>query len=182
MSTSTITIHMVASLDGIIAKPDNSVAWFETTDDYPKGAESPDTAAFFNTIDCYVMGARTYEHAMALAGTHGWPYGDTPTVVVSSKEQAISKPNIRRYSGDPGTLAQELRLQYRNIWVVGGAPLTREFIRMGLADEIRMMLLPILLGEGLLFFDHIGREQLLHLKDVTPYRNGMIDLCYEIKK
>ena len=34
-----VTIHMVSSLDGIIAKKDNSVSWFETTDYYEKGVE-----------------------------------------------------------------------------------------------------------------------------------------------
>jgi dihydrofolate reductase len=33
----TITIHMVSSLDGKIAKLDNSIEWFETTDHYEKG-------------------------------------------------------------------------------------------------------------------------------------------------
>ena len=39
MTTSTfkVTIHMVSSLDGIIAKKDNSVSWFETSDYYEKG-------------------------------------------------------------------------------------------------------------------------------------------------
>ena len=32
-----LTIHMVSSLDGFIAKKDNSVSWFETTDYYDKG-------------------------------------------------------------------------------------------------------------------------------------------------
>jgi len=32
-----ITIHMVSSLDGFIAKKDNSVSWFETTSTYEKG-------------------------------------------------------------------------------------------------------------------------------------------------
>ena len=35
----TVTIHMVLSLDGIIAKKDNSVSWFETSDNYEKGVE-----------------------------------------------------------------------------------------------------------------------------------------------
>jgi dihydrofolate reductase len=36
----TITIHMVSSLDGFIAKKDNSVSWFETTDHYEKALPS----------------------------------------------------------------------------------------------------------------------------------------------
>ena len=55
---------MVSSLDGIIAKKDNSVSWFETTDYYEKGVTGENAAGFLKTIDCYVMGARTYEHAL----------------------------------------------------------------------------------------------------------------------
>ena len=53
----TVTIHMVSSLDGIIAKKDNSVSWFETTDNYEKGVEitDEDTKEFLKTIDCYVI-------------------------------------------------------------------------------------------------------------------------------
>ncbi len=42
--------------------------------------------------------------------------------------------------------------------------------------------MPIILGDGTLFFDHIGQEQALHLKDVTAYKSGMVELCYEIRK
>ena len=63
MTTSSfkLTIHMVASLDGIIAKKDNSVSWFETHAHYEKGVEitEQETKDFLKTIDCYVMGART---------------------------------------------------------------------------------------------------------------------------
>jgi len=68
-----------------------------------------------------------------------------------------------------------------NIWLVGGARLAKDFIRLKLTDEIRVTVLPIILGDGLLFFDHIGQEQALHLKDVTAYKNGMVELRYEIK-
>ena len=62
-----ITIHMVSSLDGYIAKKDNSVSWFETSDNYENGVTEQDSAEFYKTIDCYVMGSRTYEHALELS-------------------------------------------------------------------------------------------------------------------
>ncbi|HVV03857.1 MAG TPA: dihydrofolate reductase family protein [Puia sp.] len=65
---------------------------------------------------------------------------------------------------------------------MGGPMLAGELLRAGLADEIRMSVLPKVLGEGTLFFDHPGLEQALHLKDVTAYRNGMVELRYEIKR
>ena len=178
----TVTIHMVASLDGLIAKPDNSVLWFETTDHYEKGATGQDAAEFLKTIDCWVMGARTYELALELSKDHGWAYGDTPTIVVTHRNLPVERQNIELYSGDLEKLVNEqIRPKYRNVWMVGGAMLAKEFIRLKLADEIRMTILPVMLGEGLLFFDHVGVEQALHLKEVTPYKNGTVELWYEIK-
>jgi len=174
---------MVSSLDGIIAKKDNSVSWFETTSPYEKGVVGQDAWEFLKTIDCYVMGARTYEHALELSRSYGWAYGDTPTVVVTHRDLPIERENIELYSGDLNKLVNErLKPRYKNVWVVGGAILARDLMRAKLADEIRMSVLPIILGEGTLFFDQQALEQALHLKDVTAYKNGMVELWYEIKK
>jgi dihydrofolate reductase len=45
--------------------------------------------------------------------------------------------------------------------------LEQDFIRLKLADEIRLSVILIILGDGTPFFDHIGQEQALHLEDVT---------------
>ena len=178
-----VTIHMVSSLDGIIAKKDNSVSWFETTDYYDKGAGEPNSEEFLKTIDCYVMGARTYEHALELSRSYGWAYGDTPTIVVTHRDLPVERKNVEIYSGDLIKLVNErLKPNYKNVWLVGGAMLVKDFIRLKLADEIRLSVLPIILGDGTLFFDHIEHEQALHLKDVTAYKSGMVELCYEIRK
>src|SRR5215213_5205447 len=179
-----LTIHMVSSLDGIIAKKDNSVSWFDTSDDYRKGVEltRQETEEFLKKIDCYVMGARTYEHALELSKTYGWAYGDTPTIVVTHRNLTVNRENIEIYSGDLNKLVDErLKPNYKNVWLVGGAMLVKDFIRLKLADEIRLSVLPIILGDGTLFFDHIEQEQALHLKDVKAYKSGMVELCYEIK-
>jgi len=180
-----ITIHMVSSLDGYIAKKDNSISWFETSDNYENGTSisEQDQEKFLKTIDCYVMGARTYEHAFELSKSYGWPYGDIPTIVLTHKKLAIDRKNIETYSGDLKKLVNErLRPNYKNVWLVGGAKLTKDFIRLNLADEIRQSIIPIILGDGTPFFDQIGQEKLLHLKDAIAYKNGMVELCYEIRK
>jgi len=93
------------------------------------------------------------------------------------------KPNIEFYSGDLNTLVNKrLKPNYKNVWVAGGAILTKDLIRLKLADEIRVSILPILLGDGLLFFDHLGQEQILQLTDTTAYKNGMVELYYNIIK
>ena len=178
-----VTIHMVSSLDGFIAKKDNSVSWFETPDYYEKGISGENVEEFMKTIDCFVMGSRTYDLALELSKNFGWAYGDVPTIVVSHRKLAIERKNIELYSGDLDTLVrQRLEPRYKNVWLVGGAMLAKDFIRLKLADEIRLSIIPIILGDGKPFFDSIGLEQALHLKDVTAYKSGMVELCYEISE
>lgn len=177
-----ITIHMVSSLDGFIAKRDNSVSWFDTASPYEKGVTGQDPTEFLKTIDCYVMGSKTYEHALALSKSYGWAYGDKPTFVVTNRNLPVDRPTVALYAGDLSKLVNERLSQYKNIWVAGGAMLAKAFIQLNLVDEIRLSILPIIMGDGLLFMDHLEREQHLHLKDVTAYKNGMVELWYEIKK
>ena len=170
---------MVSSLDGFIAKKDNSISWFETVDYFEKGVTEQGAEEFLKTIDCYIMGARTYEHALELSTSYVWAYGDMPTIVVTHRNLPIHKQNIEMYAGDLNKLVNErLKPNYKNVWLVGGAMLAKEFILLKLADKIRLSILPIILGDGTLFFDQIGQEQALHLEDVTTYKSGMVELCY----
>ena len=178
-----ITIHMVSSLDGMIARADNSMSWFETTDLYEKGEAGLDVWEFLKTVDCYIMGSRTYELALELSRSYGWAYGDTPTIVMTSRGLPVERESVETYSGTPEALVNDrLKPSYRNVWVVGGAALTKSFITAGLADEIRMSVLPIILGGGKPFFENIRQEYLLHLSNVVAYRNGMVELCYDLRK
>lgn len=180
-NTFKVTIHMVSSLDGFIAKKDGSVSWMQTNDKFEKGIELTKEAIndFLQSIDCYVMGARTYEHALKL----GWPYGKKPVVVLTNQSLVADRENVSFYAGDLDRVINEkLKAQYNNIWMVGGAQLTKDFLQQGLADEIVITILPIVLGDGILFFDYIGKEFPLHLKDNKAYKDGMVELTYEIKK
>ena len=178
-----VTLHMVASLDGFIAKKDQSISWLETADTYDNGVVEGNAEEFLKSIDCYVMGSRTYEHAVELARTYGWAYGDKPTVVLTRRTLAPLRDSIEFFAGDLHELVARLRRAgHRSVWVVGGAAVVRDFLRQRLADDIRMPIVPILLGEGTPFFDGVGVEQPLHLKDVTAYKSGLVELWYEIKK
>src|SRR5882672_4825343 len=173
-TTSTVTLHVVSSRDGFIAKKDNTVAWMDSSDVYERGV-TDDGAEVIESIDCYVVGSRTYEHALQL----GWPYGDTPTVVMTNRELPSTRESVEFYSGDLKRLVGEiLAPRYRNIWLVGGAMLGQSFLRLGLVDEIRLMIAPVLLGDGLPLFGDSGTEQKWHLKNVVAYKNGFVELSY----
>ena len=70
-NASKITLHLVSSLDGFIARKDNNVSWLDSCGSvYERGISisEEETAAFVSKIDCYVLGFRTDEDAPRLAG------------------------------------------------------------------------------------------------------------------
>ena len=182
---SRVTIHMAASLDGFIARKDGRVDWLETSDEFVSG-ESLDpefVEAFLKTIDCYVMGSRTYETALNFeAKGLGWSYGDKPTFVLTSRNLPRTRDTVEFYSGDLAQFVNErLRPEFGSIWFVGGGAVSGECLRRGLADEIRYSILPILIGDGIPFFDKLGRDVALHLAEVKAYKSGIVELRYEVK-
>ena len=181
-----VTIHMAASLDGFIARKDGSVDWLETSDEFV-GGETMDPGfveAFLKTIDCYVMGSRTYETALNFeAKGLGWSYGDKPTFALTSRDLPRTRNTVEFYSGDLAKLVNvRLRPAFRSIWFVGGGAVSGECLRLGLADEVRYSILPILIGDGIRFFDTLDQDVPLHLVEVKAYESGTAELRYEVRK
>lgn len=173
---SRITLHMVTSLDGFIATSDGSMDWFEFTSPYERGVEEEDAAQFLGGIDCYIMGSHTYE----LARQVGWPYGDTPVIVLTGRKLPVTKENVRFYSGEIPELLKGL--PYQNTYLVGGAKVCREFLRLNLVDELWLTTIPILLGSGLSLFESGSAQTRLALKDCKAYKNGLVETRYTIGK
>ncbi len=183
-TNSRVTIHMVASLDGFIARRDGGVDWLETSDEFADGdTMDPEfVEAFLKTIDCYVMGSRTYETALRFESRGlGWAYGDKPTFVLTSRELPRVRESVEFYSGDLAQFVnRRLRSTFRSIWFVGGGAVSAECLRLGLADEVRYSIMPVLIGDGIQFFEKLDRDVALHLSEVKAYKTGMVELCYEV--
>ena len=183
---SRVTIHMLASLDGFIARKDGRVDWMETADEFV-GGDSLDAGAvetFLKTIDCYVMGSRTYETALDFETKGlGWAYGDKPTFVLTSRELRKVRDTVEFYSGELALLVDErLKPNFRSIWFVGGGEVSAECLRLRLADEVRYSIVPMLIGNGISFFQGLDTDVALHLLETTAYKSGIVALRYEVRK
>ena len=185
-TTSRVTIHMVASLDGFIARKDGRVDWMETPDSFEGGETmTPEfIEEFLKTIDCYVMGSHTYETALEFeAKGLGWAYGTKPTFVLTTRELRKTRDSVEFYSGDLARLVNDrLRPAFRGIWFVGGGAVCGECLRLGLADEVRYSILPVLIGEGISFFEGLDQDIALHLVEAKAYKSGMVALRHEVRK
>jgi dihydrofolate reductase len=180
-----VTIHMAASLDGFIARKDGRVDWLETSDEFAGGdTMGPEAVeAFLETIDCYVMGSRTYETALRFeAQGFGWSYGDKPTFVLTSRDLPRTRDTVEFYSGDLAQFVNgRLRPAFPSIWFVGGGMVAAECLRLGLADEVCYSILPVLIGDGIPFFERLDRDVALHLVEVKGYKSGTVELRYEVR-
>jgi dihydrofolate reductase len=176
---------MAASLDGFIARKDGRVDWMEVSDEFA-GGETMDPAyveAFLKTIDCYVMGSRTYETALNFeAKGFGWAYGDKPVFVLTRRTLRRTRDTVELCSGDLTSFVNgRLRRSFGSIWFVGGGQVSGECLRLGLADEVRYSILPILIGDGISFFEKLDKDVALHLSEVKAYKSGMVALRYEVR-
>jgi len=183
---SRVTIHMAASLDGFVARRDGSVDWLETSDEFEGGESlSPEfVEEFLQGIDCYVMGSRTYETALGFeAKGFGWSYGDKPTFVLTTRELPKHRDTVEFFTGDLAELLNgRLRPSFPSIWVVGGAAVAGECMRRGLADEVRYSIVPVLIGDGIPFFQGLDKDVALHLVEMRAYKSGMIELRHEVRR
>jgi dihydrofolate reductase len=183
---SCVTVHMVASLDGFIARKDGRVDWLGMSDEFEDGDTlAPESVQeFIKTIDCYVMGSRTYETALDFeAKGFGWSYSDKPTFVLTRRELPRTRDTVEFLSGDLVHLVHgRLKPTFRSIWFVGGGTVSGECLRLGLADEVRYSIVPILIGEGIPFFNGLDKDVGLHLVEVRAYTSGMVALRHEVRK
>lgn len=181
---SRVTIHMAASLDGFIARRDGRVDWLETSDEFADGVSLDPgfVEAFLRSIDCYVMGSRTYETALQFeAKGFGWAYGDKPTYVLTTRDLPRHRETVEFHAGDLAPFVEgRLRPRFRSIWFVGGGAVCGECLRRGLADEIRISILPVLIGDGIPFFGRLERDFALHLAEVRGHKSGLVELRYEV--
>ncbi len=179
--SSILTIHMLCSLDGYVTKKDGSVDWMNTGSQYPKGEELTENEIqeFLESVDCYVMGSRTYEHALEL----GWPYGETPVYVFSNGNLQDERAQVKFLSGDVKEVVEKgIKSVHKNIWMVGGPDLVSQFFYAGLADELVITYVPVLLGEGLPFFSKIAADIRLETLGTRAFKDGMVEIRYRVLK
>lgn len=152
--STTKTIYYTAStLDGFIADKHHSLDWL-----FQFGpAGEADYAAFIRDVGAIAMGSHTYEwlyrhHAAPDAPQpQPWPYVQ-PTWVFSTRMlPPVPNADLRFASGDVRPIHRDMIATSagRNIWLVGGGDLVRQFHEHQLLDELIVTIAPVTLGAGM---------------------------------
>jgi dihydrofolate reductase len=70
----------------------------------------------------------------------------------------------------------------KDIWLYGGASLITTFIKLGLVDEFRLSVHPVVLGEGKPLFMDIQERLNLKLVHTRPFSSGVVQLIYHLNR
>lgn len=164
-----IKLFVASSLDGYIARTDGSVDWLFIDNDYGY-------SSFYESVGVVVMGRKTYEQVLTFGD---YPYRGKEGIVLSHSKAGQSDAHVRFMAGSLSDLVAELRgLSGQDIWLVGGAELTKDFLAAQLVDELILSIHPVLLGSGISLFVAQQVEQPLALVSCQPFDSGLVQLHY----
>ncbi|GAA4075696.1 MULTISPECIES: dihydrofolate reductase family protein [Streptomyces] len=184
-----VTYSMNISLDGFIVGPDGGVDW--TTPDEEVFRFATDEV---REVGVHLLGRRLYEAMLYWETVDQNPalgfstlefaalWKPLPKVVFSTTLSEV-QGNARLASGD---LAQEIgRLRAEpgdgNI-AIGGATLAAEAAALGLIDEYRARVHPVLLGGGVPFFPQQGRRVDLEMVESRTFSSKVVHVRYRVAR
>jgi dihydrofolate reductase len=171
-----IIVHIAASVDGYIARPDGDLEWL-TSRPAPPGFYGMNE--FMKSIDTLVLGRKTYEAGLQL----GAKYDDGNRTIVFSRHAAPrnAPASVEFVGPDIDSVVRRLREEPgKNIWLMGGGELIAAFLDAGAIDEFVVSVVPVFIGDGIPLIAHRHRHERLKLRSVEPFDDGLVKLHYDV--
>jgi dihydrofolate reductase len=185
------------SLDGFIAgpkddgKPDRELAALEILHDWMfSGKTEREAAAWqeanFKTVGAIIIGRRTFDLGVG-------PWGDNPTfhapcfVLSNEAQEEIVMQGGTTYTFITEGIESALEKAQaaagdRDVRVLGGANAAQQYLKAGLLDSVRLQLVPVLLGEGIRLFEHLGSEPIELERTQVIEAPGVTHLTFRVVK
>lgn len=167
-----IILGLGISLDGYIARPDGAVDFLFMPKNYSM-------AEFFRRVDTAIMGRKTLDVAVKMGG--GAASFGSMAAYVFSRSQPPGKRDGMTFVNEPVQefVAQLRKQKGKDIWLMGGGELAREFLKADLVDELYLGIVPVLLGEGIPLFPSGFPQRDFTLLENKTFSKGLITLKYK---
>jgi dihydrofolate reductase len=175
---------MVTTADGYYEGPNQAFDWPNVDDEFNEFAIQQ-----LDEVDTLLFGRVTYQGMAAYWPT---PAAEQDDPMVAAKMNGVSKIVISRTLGKADwantrlikdDAAEELtrlkRQPGKDMAIFGSSDLTVNLLRMGLVDELRIMINPIILGEGNSLFRTTDKRIGLKLLKTRPFDSGNVLLYYQ---
>jgi len=183
-----VILSKFVTLDGFISGPNGELDWMP-------GNQTPDEEVdshiyeMLDDIDTILLGARTYELFVDY-----WPGATTQQEVIAEKLNAKQKivfsnalddvnwgrwDNARLAKGDLADEISRLKKQSgKDMVIFGGANLAQSSMDLGLIDEWRLIVAPVVLGRGKPLFEGTKERINLNLLKTKTFKSGNVLLSY----
>lgn len=188
-----IVISTNATLDGVVQDPDGQEGfelggWFHqfVGEDLEHWTANETEEAL--GVEALLLGRRSFEWfasrrpSQDVRVSREWAgrMNSLPKYVVSSTLERPQWSNTTVLDGDAVEQISELKRNVDGeILVYGSYRLVRTLIEQKLADELRLVVFPVVLGTGLRIFDEIGGQTPLHLVNTRKIGDGLMTQIYE---
>lgn len=175
-----IVLDLAVTLDGYIEGIHGEVDWCIM--DSEMGFTD-----FLHSIDTILYGRKSYDlWGEYLPGSEASNAEKEIWELVHSKEKYVfsktQKPNGSKVTFINDNIVEEInKLKNqpgKDIWLYGGASLITNFVNLGLVDEYRLSIHPVILGSGKPLFIDIHKRQNLKLVNTKSFSSGVVQLCY----
>ena len=174
----------MVTLDGFFEGPNRDISWHNVDAEFNEFAIEQT-----NSGDALLFGRVTYQIMASY-----WPTPDaikddpivadhmnrTPKIVVSRTLEKAEWNNTRLIKDQVAEEIAKLKQQPgKDIAVFGSAILLSTLMQFDLVDEHRIMLNPVILGQGTPLFKNSKDKQNLKLVNTRIFGNGNVLLCYQ---
>ena len=168
-----VVLGLGISLDGYIARKDGSVDFLFMPKDYSM-------APFFKTIGAAIMGRKTLEDGLKMSGG-SFPKSPWEDYYVMSRSKPPGvRDGVIYTNKSPAAVVRQIRNRPgKDIWLMGGGEIARDFLKADLVDELYLGIVPVLLGEGIPLFPSGFPERNFVLIENKTFSRGLISLKYK---
>jgi dihydrofolate reductase len=183
-----VTYSMAVSLDGYIVGPDGKFDWSIPDEELMRFATDET-----RQVGVQLMGRRLYETMLYWETVDQASLDDSdlewiaiwqplPKVVFSTMLPAV-QGSARLASGGLAEEIERLRAEPgEGDIAIGGATLAAEAAALGLIDEYRARVYPVLVGGGIPFFPQRERRTDLELLETRAFSSGVVYLRYRVAR
>lgn len=178
-----VILDLAVTLDGFIEGLNGEVDWCIMDEEMA-------FEQFLSEIDTIIYGRKSYELWGEYTSSDKASECEKQTwALVHSKKKIVVSTTHTDPSGEVQYINRNIEAEIRklkqkpgkDIWLYGGASLISTFINLGLVDEYRLSVHPVVLGAGKPLFESLHERLSLVLTDVRRYSSGVVQLVYRAR-
>jgi dihydrofolate reductase len=180
-----IFLFMMVTLDGFFEGPDHEIDWHNVDAEFNEFAVNQ-----LHEIDTLLFGRATYQMMASFWPTPFAKENDpivanlmntTPKIVFSTTLEQAEWEHSRLVKDHIAEEIAQLKQQPgRDLAIFGSSDLAVSLIRMGLLDEVRVIVNPVVLGSGKRLFEGFNQKLPLKLLNTKTFHSGNVLLTYQV--